>query len=131
MPRAGRGGGGALLQLGGGGSHVRVCCAVLLCVRRAAPLRAAHYTAPHPLCCTALLCALRCTLCAVPHRTACAVPHYIVLSPTPVLRARQHSVEGTVGLVPAQPTSAPSTLEGRWGCCTSYIQAATHVLQPL
>ena len=143
-PCPGQGGGGGLLHGGGGGSHVHVCCAVGLRVRRAAPLcaaphnacrgaphRAAHYTASHALCFTALPCGLRCTLCTVPHRTVCAVPHCSMPSPTPVPRAQQHRVEGTVSLVPAPTTFTPSPLKGRWGCYTSCTQAAAHVLQPM
>ena len=125
----------------GGGvlSHACVLCRTSPCVPccttfaalhnacRAAAHAAAHYTAPHALCCTALLCSLHCTLCTMQHRSVCALPHRTMLCPTPVPHARQHRVEGTLGLVPAQPTSAPSPLEGRWGCCTSCICAATHV----
>ena len=94
----------------GGGGQMRVCCAVPFRVCRAAPLCAAlhnvwraaahcaaHYT-PHELCSTRR---------AVPHRIVRALPHYVVLSSTPVPRARQQRVEGTLGLVPVQSTSAP------------------------
>ena len=130
---------------------MRVCCAVLLLVRCVAPLYAAlhnacratphcaaHYTAPHALCCTALLCALRCTLCAVPHRTVCAVPHCTMMSPTPMPRARQHKVEDMVDLVPTanlRPVSSRGTMgvlhqlhPGRCACSAAAVARVS--LQP-
>ena len=43
-------------------------------------------------------------------------------------RARQHKVEGTVGVAPLQPTPAPLPIEGLWECCNSCTRAAAHVL---
>ena len=62
---------------------------------------------------TALCTALHLVRRATPHCVcSAAVPHCTVLSPTPMPCAHQHKVEGTVVLVPAQPTSAPSPLKG-------------------
>ena len=54
------------------------CCTALcrtaLCVPCCfAPCCPLHY--PHAQCCTTLLCALRCAVCAVPHCSVCGAPH--------------------------------------------------------
>ena len=128
MPQAGRGAPTCVCAV----PYCSVCAVLHRCVLHCTMCAVLHRivlrTTLHRMCCAARHCSAPCAPC---HTALCVVPHYTVLSPTPVSRARQHRVEGTVGLVHAQPTSAPSPLEGRWRCRTTCTQAATHVLQPL